>query len=242
MLNTYKVIILGDPSVGKTELLAYLESEKTIELKEYNTIVNLMLWNIANHSLSRRFFNGTEGMLLVFDITRSSTLKNINNWYNSAVRFGLIDIPTILIGNKAHMGNKRCVIRPLAENLCEKLNISYYYETSHLTGYNVKDVFKKIAELIFRIKVLNTTVKNQKIIVKTYQGETIETPKTPNYKILNPYWLDALDDSGSITSPFRSYPPYIEIKRVKKKEQKPLTEEEKRLRKEKAKLKLENLF
>ena len=61
-------------------------------------------------------------------------------------------------------------------------------------------------------------------------GEIIEPP---NYKILNPYWVDALDNLGSISWPFHP-PPYIEIKRLKKVEKKPLTEEEKRERKESA--------
>ena len=244
----YKIIVLGDPKVGKRELitdfatqrfnekyrLSILKSSnlKSIELKEYNVTVNLELWDIAEHPLHRPYFNGADGMLLVFDVTSLNTFNNIKNWYSTAVEYGLSEIPKILIGNKAHKGNERRVILPLAEHLCEQLNIFYYYETSHFTGYNVKEVFEKIAELIYRAKVLNTPLKNQKLIVKTYHGETI---KSPNYKIIDPYWLDALDNLGPITAGFESYPPCIEIRSLKKTKKK-LTEEQKRERKKRANL------
>ena len=245
----YKIIVLGDPKVGKRELITDFATQrfnekyrlfilkssnlKSIELKEYDVTVDLEFWDIARHPLNRPYFDGADGMLLVFDVTSLSTFNNIKNWYSTAVEYGLSEIPKILIGNKAHKGNERRVILPLAERLCEQLNIFYYYETSHFTGYNVKEVFEKIAELIYRAKVLNTPLKNQKLIVKTYHGETI---KSPNYKIINPYWLDKLDNLGPITAGFESYPPCIEIRSLKKTKKKPLTEEQKRERKKRANL------
>ena len=212
----YKIIVLGDPKVGKRELITDFATQrfnekyrlfilkssnlKSIELKEYDVTVDLEFWDIARHPLNRPYFDGADGMLLVFDVTSLSTFNNIKNWYSTAVEYGLSEIPKILIGNKAHKGNERRVILPLAERLCEQLNIFYYYETSHFTGYNVKEVFEKIAELIYRAKVLNTPLKNQKLIVKTYHGETI---KSPNYKIINPYWLDKLDKL--VLQPLLSY-------------------------------------
>jgi len=164
----YKVIVIGDPTVGKTELLAKFATnnfeekhlptvgvnilKEPIELKEYNVIVNLMFWDIAGqpqfYMLHRPYFNGADGMLLVFDVTRSSTFSNINKWYSAAVKYGLSGIPRILIGNKAHIKGERRIILPMAAHLGEKLN-AHYYETSTLTGENIGDVFEKIAELIF---------------------------------------------------------------------------------------------
>jgi GTPase SAR1 family protein len=90
-------------------------------------------------------------MLLVFDITRSSTFSNVNNWYSSAVKYGLSGIPRILIGNKAHLEQERKIILPMAEHLSEKLNAPYF-ETSAHTGQNVKVVFQKIAEMVYNSK------------------------------------------------------------------------------------------
>jgi len=92
-------------------------------------------------------------MLLIFDITRSSTFSNVDNWYSSAVKYGLSGIPRILIGNKSHLTNERKIILPMAKHLSKKLNAPYY-ETSAFTGDNVKEVFYKIAEMIYFSKIL----------------------------------------------------------------------------------------
>jgi len=169
--SIFKVIVIGDPAVGKTSLLTKFATNKfeekylptvgvsivkePIELKENNATINLMFWDVAGqpqfYMLHRPYFNGADGMLLVFDITRSSTFSNINNWYNSAVKYGLSGIPRLLIGNKIDLKDERKIILPMAEHLSEKLNAPYF-ETSALTGDTVKEVFHKIAELVFKYK------------------------------------------------------------------------------------------
>ena len=169
--SIYKVIVIGDPSVGKTSLLTKFAKNKfeevylptvgvnivkeTIELKECNATINLMFWEVAGqpqfYMLHRPYFNGADGMLLVFDMTRSSTFSNVSNWYSSAEKFGLSNIPRILIGNKVDLKDERKIILPMAEHLSEKLNAPYF-ETSALTGDTVKEVFQKIGELVFKYK------------------------------------------------------------------------------------------
>ncbi|MBY9020917.1 MAG: GTP-binding protein [Candidatus Lokiarchaeota archaeon] len=198
----YKVIVIGDPAVGKTELFEKFATNQfeekylptvgvrilkvPIELKDFNATVNLMFWDIAGqpqfYMLHRPYFNGADGMLLVFDITRSSTFSNVNNWYSAAVKYGLSEIPRILIGNKAHLKGERKIILPMAEHLAEKLN-AHYYETSTLSGENLKEAFEKIAEEIYRAKGSNKPKKNIQLIIKPYQGEVIDIPENPKYTI-----------------------------------------------------------
>ena len=168
----YKVIVIGDPAVGKTSLLTKFATNKfeekylptigvsilkePIELEDKNVKVTLMFWDIAGqpqfYMLHRPYYNGADGIILVFDITRSSTFSNINNWYSSAVKYGLSGVPRILIGNKVDLNDERKIILPMAEHLSEKLNAPYF-ETSALTGDKVKQVFQKIAELVYKSKV-----------------------------------------------------------------------------------------
>jgi len=176
----YKVIVVGAPAVGKRELVNNFSTDsleeinletigasilkKSIKLKHYNVKVNLMFWDIAGQTqfymLHRPYFNGADGMLLVFDLTRSSTFSNITNWYSVAVKYGLGGIPGILVVNNLHLQDERKIIIPMAEHLGEKLNAPYY-EISTLTGENVNIVLEKIAELIYRAQVLDEKWKNE---------------------------------------------------------------------------------
>jgi small GTP-binding protein len=168
--NIYKIIIIGDPAVGKTSLLTkysanqfqekYLPTVGVNILKEPinlgdNRNVILLFWDIAGqpqfYMLHRPYFNGADGIILVFDITRSSTFSNINNWWSTCVKYGLSELPRILIGNKIDLKDERKIILPMAEHLSEKLNAPYF-ETSALTGENVKLIFQKIAELVYSYK------------------------------------------------------------------------------------------
>lgn len=121
-----------------------------------DTDISLMIWDIAGqpqfYMLHRPYFNGADGMMLVYDITRSSSFSNINNWYSTAVKYGLSGIPRILIGNKIDLKDEKKIILPMAEHLSQKLNAPFF-ETSALTGEKVSEIFHKIAELTLLSKL-----------------------------------------------------------------------------------------
>lgn len=171
----FKIIVIGDPAVGKTSLLTnfcgdkfnyeYIPTVGVNITKEPITTkddmgkditVNLMIWDIAGqpqfYMLHRPYFNGADGMMLVYDITRSSSFSNINNWWSTSIKYGLSAIPRILIGNKIDLKDDRKIILPMAEHLSEKINAPFF-ETSAVTGENVKLIFQKIAELALSSKL-----------------------------------------------------------------------------------------
>jgi len=271
----YKVIVVGDPAVGKSELLTkfatnefeekYLPTvgvsilKEPIELRDFNATVNLMFWDIAGqpqfYMLHRPYFNGADGMLLVFDITRSSTFSNINNWYSAAVKYGLSGIPRILVGNKAHLKGERKIILPMATHLAEKLN-AHYYETSTFTGENIRDVFEKIAEEVYRSKEPNIPKKSKKLIIKPYRGESIEVPAPKLAKPTKPaFWPTNREQKyeppssnfphPNFSPPYfpRLYRPYNKSHTIKsKKEKKKLAKEKKKQDKEKIKFETATSF
>ncbi len=167
----YKIIVIGDPAVGKTSLLNNFIKKKfttqylptvgvnilkyilQFETKEgEKTEVNLMFWDIAGqpqfYMIHKPYYQGANGIILVFDITRSSTFSNVNNWFNEAVKFGLSSVPRLLVGNKIDLKDERKIIVPMSEHLSKKLNAPYF-ETSAKTGVNVPNIFHKITELIY---------------------------------------------------------------------------------------------
>jgi len=137
------------PTIG-VNILKYIINFETKEGE--NTEVSLMFWDIAGqpqfYMLHKPYYQGANGIILVFDITRSSTFSNVNNWFNEAVKFGLSSVPRILVGNKIDLKDERKIIVPMSEHLSKKLNAPYF-ETSAKTGAKVPDIFHKITELIY---------------------------------------------------------------------------------------------
>jgi len=169
----YKIIIIGDPSVGKTSLLTKFSTKKfkdtyiptvgvnilkevvNLKINGNEIIVNLMLWDVAGqpqfYMLHKPYFNGADGMVLVFDITRQSTFSNVKNWWNTAVKYGLSGVPRVLIGNKIDLESERKIVQPHADHLSSELN-AQYFETSAKSGESVDEIFKTIAKITFDSK------------------------------------------------------------------------------------------
>lgn len=167
----YKVIVIGDPAIGKTSLIRkfvknqfekdYLPtvgvsiSKESIEMKieGKKVIINLLLWDLAGqpqfYLLHKVYYNGANGVILGFDLTRTHTYSNLKNWHNELVKDGLIDLPMVLVGNKSDLKEERKVGMAHINHMQESLNIPDYVETSAMTGQNVGILFKTIAKRIY---------------------------------------------------------------------------------------------
>lgn len=163
---TFKVIIVGDAEVGKTSLVrqhtrakfdAQYHSTVGVNIaKETLTIgdktISLLIWDIAGqqqfYMLHRVYYNGANGILYVFDLTRSSTLSAIKqNWYKSCTEYGVGQVPAVLVGNKVDLPNHQ-VIKPAALNMAKTLGEIPYFETSAKNGTGVDEAFAKLCEMM----------------------------------------------------------------------------------------------
>ncbi|MBD3194676.1 MAG: GTP-binding protein [Candidatus Lokiarchaeota archaeon] len=163
----FKIVVCGDPHVGKTSTIlrftrnafkrTYIPtlgvniSEKTLEID--GNVVELVLWDIAGQSKFNRmrthFYQGAEGVLLVFDLTESESFNNIKNWYQDIKKNtpGRHKIIGFIIGNKSDLENRRKVSHQSAVSLASQLNLEYI-ETSALTGENIQYMFETISKAI----------------------------------------------------------------------------------------------
>ena len=161
----FKIALLGDPATGKTSLInkyvhhAFDENYqpslgvniiiKDIEVKEKNLKVKLILWDIAGqerYELSRRmFFQGCSGALFVYDITRPSTLENVESkWYPDLVTYGKKNSSFLLIGNKTDLEDSRGITTEKGKELAETIQASDFIETSAKSGDNVEEAFSNL--------------------------------------------------------------------------------------------------
>ncbi|KAK5661492.1 hypothetical protein OQA88_11396 [Cercophora sp. LCS_1] len=124
--------------------------------------MKLSLWDTAGQetykSVTRSYFRGASGALLVFDLSRKQTFQHVTDWLNDLRQIAEPDIVVVLVGNKADLaktgddadgGNKREVTREEAEEWAKRNGVLEYVETSAKSGENVEKAFMRVAERIY---------------------------------------------------------------------------------------------
>jgi small GTP-binding protein len=123
--------------------------------------MKLSLWDTAGQetykSITRSYFRGASGALLVFDITRRSTFASVTSWLHDLRQIAEDDIVVVLVGNKCDLAasgddapNKRQVTQEEAEQWCQDNKVMQYVETSAKSGENVERAFLEVAERIYQ--------------------------------------------------------------------------------------------
>ena len=96
-------------------------------------------------------YRGSEGIFVVFDLTKQDTFDHIANWIDDIHRHTPPDLPIILIGNKSDLAQRRKISREQAIDLAQELGISYM-ETSALNASNVETAFTMLVKNIYQKK------------------------------------------------------------------------------------------
>ena len=156
----FKIVLVGDYGVGKsTSIHRFVEdkfkasyvptlgvqiSKKNIEIYEHS--VELLIWDLAGQDrylmIRQRFYTGTQGILMLYDITRKSSLDHINRWYKEVIKH-TGPIPIVLIGNKIDLEDKREVFEDDVNGILQENNIDVKFkiETSAKDGFKTNEAF-----------------------------------------------------------------------------------------------------
>jgi len=161
-----KIIILGASTVGKTSIfLRYFNNEfshgtlttlgvdfKTKFFKFEDKKLKINYIDTAGQekfkSISENYLKGTDGVILVFDLTNKETLDLVNYWADCIKKNNRDNIGLILFGNKSDLENDRDVTYEEGKNLADKLKCQYY-EGSAKTGENIEFVMNEIAKISY---------------------------------------------------------------------------------------------
>ena len=116
-----------------------------------NKQVKLQIWDTAGQesfrSITRSYYRGAAGALLVYDITRRDTFKHLSRWLEEARQHSQSNMVIMLIGNKNDLEHRRAVSTEEGKAFADKHGL-IFMETSAKTAYNVEQAFIGTAEQI----------------------------------------------------------------------------------------------
>jgi Ras-related protein Rab-6A len=162
-LAKYKLVFLGDQSVGKTSIITRFMYDnfdrhyqatigidflsKTMYLEDRT--VRLQLWDTAGQerfrSLIPSYIRDSSVAVVVYDVSNRTSWNNTVKWVEDARAERGNDVVICLVGNKTDLGNdKRQVSTEEGEERARKDNL-LFMEVSAKAGYNVKALFRKLA-------------------------------------------------------------------------------------------------
>ncbi len=171
--GAFKLCIFGDGGVGKTTLVnRYLtkvfdeDIKMTVgadfyvkDLEVDGKKVVIRIWDFGGEQrfkvLLPSFAKGADGGIFMYDITRYTSVKNVDDWlsiFEKNVRDKQIQIPIIMVGGKLDLQEKRSVETEDAVELSEKYNLQGYFECSSKTGDRVEDIFESITRKMMKYK------------------------------------------------------------------------------------------
>ncbi|CAM9412259.1 unnamed protein product [Scytosiphon promiscuus] len=115
--------------------------------------VKLEIWDTAGQesflSITRSYYRGTDGCLLVFDITDRASFDALPRWLDEArTNSANPDLSVMLIANKADLSESRCVTTAEAQTFAEKHGL-LFMEMSARNAAQVEQAFIGTAERIF---------------------------------------------------------------------------------------------
>lgn len=161
-LRKFKLVFLGEQSVGKTSLITRFMYDsfdntyqatigidflsKTMYLEDRT--VRLQLWDTAGQerfrSLIPSYIRDSTVAVVVYDITNMNSFQQTSKWIDDVRTERGSDVIIMLVGNKTDLSDKRQVAIDEGEKKARELNVMFI-ESSAKSGYNVKQLFRRVA-------------------------------------------------------------------------------------------------
>ena len=162
---TIKVLIAGDSSVGKTNIVyRFIDNKfnqqymvttgmdlKTTTIDVKGKKIRIQLWDTAGQekyrAITRNLFLKVQGFLLVYDITNKESFHNLGAWIKLIRDECGSHMPIVLVGNKNDLEEQRSTTKDEAMDFAKEEKIDYI-ETSSKSGENIAKAISLIVEKV----------------------------------------------------------------------------------------------
>jgi len=190
----FKVVLIGDSGVGKSNLLSRftrnefnLDSKSTIGV-EFATrsiqvdlkTIKAQIWGTAGQeryrAITSAYYRGAVGALLVYEISKHITYENVTRWLKELRDHADSNIVIMLVGNKSDLRHLRAVPTDEAKAFAADNHLSFI-ETSALDASNVELAFQNILTEIYQIVSAKALDQNESAPQIGDRGRVLEISK-----------------------------------------------------------------
>ena len=159
----FKVLIIGDSSVGKSNILLRFSDNifhetflptigvdfkiKNVNVNDKN--IKLNIWDTAGQerfkTITSAYYKGSHGVILVYDITEREGFNNITNWITESKKFAGNNVVRILVGNKCDLNESRKVTYKEGADFAQREDMQFF-EASAKAKINIDEIFTELTK------------------------------------------------------------------------------------------------
>lgn len=152
----------------------------TQEIEIEDKRVKIQIWDTAGQeryrAITKAYYRGALGAILLYDITETETFENLNKWINEIKTNSAPDIKIMLVGNKKDLEDKRSISMDVATKLAKEHSMAFL-EASAKSGDLVIECFETVVKQIYKEQLKKESkkvkVKKEEATVKPPEAEKI---------------------------------------------------------------------
>ena len=167
--HVFKVLLLGDSTVGKTCFLMrftentfqeihmstigldYRFKKMTLENQEVATV---QIWDTAGQdrfrAITKNYYKGAHGILLIYDVTNQKSFDNVKNWVGQIRENASEKAIIYIVGNKVDDTAHRVVSKEQGEETAKEFNLKFF-EASAKEDINIAPTFQALVNDIYKV-------------------------------------------------------------------------------------------
>ncbi|XP_053549457.1 ras-related protein Rab-3B [Bombina bombina] len=161
----FKLLIIGNSSVGKTSFL-FRYADDTFTSAFVSTVgidfkvktvyrnekrVKLQIWDTAGQeryrTITTAYYRGAMGFILMYDITNEESYNAVQDWATQIKTYSWDNAQVILVGNKCDLEDERVVAPEMGKQLADQLGFEFF-EASAKENIQVKQVLERLVDII----------------------------------------------------------------------------------------------
>ena len=165
----FKVLLLGDSTVGKTCFLMRF-TENTFQEIHMSTIgldyrfkkmpvddgkeATVQIWDTAGQdrfrAITKNYYKGAHGIILIYEDKKQKTFENVRNWVTQIRENASEKAIIYIVGNKIDDKQNKVVTKEDGEKMAKEFDLKFF-EASAKEDINIAPTFEALVKDIYKV-------------------------------------------------------------------------------------------